>query len=36
MAPVNGGTGDGGHLCRRRRPLLMAAMVVFVDGNGKG
>jgi hypothetical protein len=39
MEAVNGGGNDGGHCCRRRQSSLMgemAAMAVFVDGNGKG
>jgi hypothetical protein len=36
MAAINGGSGDGGCHCWRRRSLLMAAMAVFVNGNGKG
>ncbi len=36
MEAVNGGGGNGGHLCRRQLSSLMAAMAVFVDGDGKG
>jgi hypothetical protein len=36
MVAVNGGGGDGGHCCRRWRSSLTEAMVVFVNGVGKG
>jgi hypothetical protein len=36
MAAVNSSGGDGSCCCRRRQLLSMAAMVVFVDGDGKG
>jgi hypothetical protein len=36
MAVVNGGGSDGGHCCWQRRSSPMAAMAVFVNGDGKG